>query len=138
MTTARTVVLDNEAVQALTDPAHPKHRRVLPHVQVVAHRRGRGRGVVLRVPTAVRVEAGWDRTAPGSAFINRLGISDVCLDRAHADLAARLRGPDLSVADAHLGAVVRRDAAAELVVLTSDDADVRLAAGDRAVVVVHV
>ena len=61
MSRPRTVVLDNEAVQALADPAHRKHRRVLAVVEAVAARHLRRSGSVrLVVPTSVRVEAGWD------------------------------------------------------------------------------
>jgi hypothetical protein len=58
----RLVVLDNEAVQALRDPAHPRHRHVISHAQVVTSRKSRAVALELVVPTAVRVEAGWDRT----------------------------------------------------------------------------
>lgn len=59
------------------------------------------------VPTAVRVEAGWDRRAPHAAAINRLRFVDVPLDGPHADRAADLRiALRVSVADAHLGATV--------------------------------
>ena len=56
------VVLDCEAIQALRDPGHPKHRRVVSHAQVVASRKRRAVAIQMVVPTAVRVEAGWDRT----------------------------------------------------------------------------
>ena len=58
------VVLDCEAVQALRDPGHPKHRQVVSHTQVVATRKRRAVAIQLAVPTAVRVKAGWDRTSP--------------------------------------------------------------------------
>ena len=61
------VVLDNEAVHALSDPFHKKHVRVISHVRMVAGRKGRGRPAAVVVPTAVRVEAGWDRTMPAWA-----------------------------------------------------------------------
>jgi hypothetical protein len=57
-------VLACEAVQARRDPGHPKHRRVVSQAQVVADRRRRAVAIQLVVPTAVRVEAGWDRTSP--------------------------------------------------------------------------
>ena len=59
------VVLDNEAVQALRDPGHPKHRHVASQAQVVASRKRRAMAIQVVVPTAVRVEAGWDRASPG-------------------------------------------------------------------------
>ncbi len=50
------VLLDNEAVQALADPAHPKHPHVVSHAQVVASRKRRATPITLAVPTAMRVE----------------------------------------------------------------------------------
>ena len=64
------VLLDNEAVQALADPRHRKHRTALAVFEVVAQRKKRGAVVDTAVPTGVRVEAGWDRTGPGAAFLN--------------------------------------------------------------------
>ena len=60
---SRLVLLDNEAVQALRDPAHRKHRRVLAEVEFAFKRVVRTLPVSVAVPAAVRVEAGWDRTA---------------------------------------------------------------------------
>jgi hypothetical protein len=74
---SRVILLNNEAVHALADPAHPKHRRVVSHALIVARRRARATLVSIAVPTAVRVEAGWDRTAPAWAFANRLRIADI-------------------------------------------------------------
>jgi hypothetical protein len=114
MRQARTVVLDNEAVRALADPAHPKHRRVLAVVEAAAARNLRRAGaVVLVVPTCMRVEAGWNRRDPGAAVVNRLRIDDVALDTLAANDAADIRSSlGMSVIDAHLGTV-----------LTSDDGD---------------
>lgn len=104
---SRTVILDNEAVQALLSVRHPKHAKVLALVQVVAARKRRAPTLRLVVPTAVRVEAGWDRTTSRAALVNRLRVADAVLDVRAADVAARLRtAHDLSVADAHLGAVI--------------------------------
>jgi predicted nucleic acid-binding protein len=131
----RVILLDNEAVQALADPAHPKHRRAVSHTQVAVSRKARAIPVSIAVPTAVRVETGWDRTAPGWAFLNRLRIADIVLDRSHADAAAALRTRTrVSVADAHLGAAIQ--AADQVTVVTSDPADMRLVAGGKPVVVV--
>jgi hypothetical protein len=86
--------------------------------------RGRG-GAAPVVPTAVRVEAAWDRRAPGAAAINLLRISDVVLDRASADRSAALVSAlRVGVADAHLGAVVAA-LPPPSAVLTSDVDDVR-------------
>jgi len=130
------VVLDNEAVQALASPTHPKHRKVLAHVQVVTSRKRRAMQVSLVVPTTVRVEAGWDRSAPACVFLNRMRIADVPLDTAQADFAASIRNhAQVSVADAHLGAVFQESPANMITVVTSDPADMRKVAGDKNVTV---
>lgn len=130
MTQARTVVFDNEAIQALTDPGHRKHRRVLAVVEAVAARNLRRAGSVrLVVPTAVRVEAGWDRREPQAAAINRLRVADTPLDTGTADRAARVCSAlDVSVADAHVAAVLDATAGPHAVV-TSDTDDLRRIAG---------
>jgi hypothetical protein len=133
------VVLDNEAVQALRDPAHRKHRQIVSQVQVAAIRKRRAAEIGLVVPTTVRVEAGWERTSPAWAFPNRLRIADVPLDAAHANAAAAIRNrTDVSVADAHLGAVIQSATANRVTVVTSDPGDTRLVAGDRAITVVAI
>lgn len=130
MSRARSVVLDNEAVQALLDPDHRKHRRALAAVEAVTARALRRAGSTsLVVPTAVRVEAGWDRRAPGAAVINRMRVDDASLDQSAADCAAGVRHVlGVSVPDAHLGAVVV-STAAPVAVLTSDVADIRRLVG---------
>jgi hypothetical protein len=72
----RTIGLDNEAVQALLDPAHRRHRAVLAHLEV-RNQRQRGRRMNLRVlvPVTVRIEAGWDRTATTAADVNRISAA---------------------------------------------------------------
>ena len=133
------VLLDNEAVQALGDPDHPKHRRVLSHVQVVAQRKRRAVDISPEVPTTVRVEAGWDRTAPTWAFPNQLRIRDDDLNGSRANAAARIRTQvDVSVPDAHLGAVIRSSQSERVTVVTSDPTDVRAVAGSRAVIIVTI
>lgn len=126
MSQASTVVLDNEAVQALMAMRHRKHRRVLAVVEAVASRNlRRGGSSRLVVPTAARVEAGWDRRVPRAAVISRLRIGDADLDTPAADRAAVLRATlAVSVADAHLGAVLGTTDAPHAVV-TSDPDDVR-------------
>lgn len=126
----RTVVLDNEAVQALVDVAHHTHRRVLAAVEATAARNLRRVGTVhLVVPTAVRVEAGWDRRAGQSAAINRLRVADSALDQPAADRAAdAVTALGVSVADAHLGSVLATTPGPHTV-LTSDEADVRRISG---------
>ena len=121
--TSPTIVLDSEAVQALSSPAHPKHRRVLAMMNIVAQRKRRSVATTMIVPTSVRVEAGWDRTMPGWATANRLRISDVHLDRRLADSAAAIRrrvGDHISVVDAHIGAVLQSIESGQTTVLTSD------------------
>jgi hypothetical protein len=136
---SRLVVLDNEPVQALRDPAHRKHRQVVSQVQIVASRKRRAAAIYMVVPTAVRVEAGWERTSPAWALPNRLRITDIPLDSAHANAAAAIRNRTaVSVTDAHLGAVIRSAAAAQVTVVTSDPGDTRLVAGDRAITVVAI
>ena len=125
MTTAPThLVLDSEAVQALRDPAHRKHRRALAFVETMVSR-GRGGGAAPVVPTAVRVEAGWDRRPRGAATKNRLRIAHTPLDRHAGDrAAARVAGLGVTVADAHIGATAAA-LPAPCAVLTSDVDDVR-------------
>ncbi|MGQ0575620.1 MAG: hypothetical protein ACT4RN_15670 [Pseudonocardia sp.] len=120
------VVLDNEAVQALLDVRHRKHRRVLAALEVVTSRPAAGTDLPrVVVPTSVRVEAGWDRRARGAATINRLRVDDAALDAAVADGAARIRAAlGLSVADAHIAAILERGPG-PFAVLTSDVEDVR-------------
>lgn len=132
----RLVVLDNEAVQALADPTHRKHRQVVSHVQVVASRKRRAAAIEIAVPTAVRVEAGWDRTSPAWAFPNHLRIADIPLDTASANTAAAIHSRTaVSVADAHLGAVIQSAPAGQITVVTSDPDDMRLVAGDKDITV---
>lgn len=125
MTPPRTVVLDNEAVQALRSTGHPKHARVIAHVQVVAQRKHKAIPLDVVVPTAVRVEVGWDRRAPAAALINHLRVSDAPLESASANLAAELVARlQVSVADAHIGATVRAVAdRGPITIITSDPDD---------------
>jgi predicted nucleic acid-binding protein len=133
------ILLDNEAVQVLADPAHPKHPRVVSHVQVVASRKRRAMPIAMAVPTAIRVEAGWNRNSPAWAFLNRLRIADIPLDAPYANAAASIRHDvQVSVADAHIGAVIQATSADRISVITSDPADMRRVAGDRDVTVVTI
>lgn len=105
------MVLDNEPVQVLLDPHHPKHRRVLALLTEVNRRNLRRAGHFrVVVPTAVRVwfasefviEAGWDRTDAAGATANRLARArDHILDRDAANRATQLRADvTVSVVDA--------------------------------------
>ena len=135
----RLVVLDNEAVQALASPRHPKHQRVLGYAEVVERRKRHAAAISLLTPTAVRVEAGWDRGSPRWAFLNRLRIVDVPLDAVCANKAAAIREQaQVSVADAHIGAAVQSASGADITVVTSDPEDIRRVAGGRAVTVVAI
>jgi hypothetical protein len=132
---SRVILLDYEPVQALADPAHPKHRRAVSHAQVAVSRKARALPVSIAVPTAVRVEAGWDRTSASWAFINRLRIADIPLDPGHANAAAAIRSRTrVSVADAHIGAAIR--AADQVTVLTSDPLDMHAVAEGKPIEVV--
>jgi hypothetical protein len=133
----RLVLLDNEAVQALRDPAHRKHRRALSEVEFAFKRAVRTLRVGVAVPAAVRVEAGWDRTAAAWAFVNRFPIADIPLDAGHANVAAGIaKRTGVSVADAHLGAAIQAAEADHVMVLTSDPDDMRRVAEGKRVDVV--
>jgi hypothetical protein len=130
------VVLDCEAVQALRDPGHPKHRRVVSQAQVVANRKRRAVAIQMVVPTAVRVEAGWDRTFPAWVFPNQLRIADSPLDTASANTAAGIRDrTGVSVSDSHMGTVIQSAPHGQITVVTSDPGDMRLLAGDKNITV---
>lgn len=120
------VVLDNEAVQALVDPQHAKHSRVLAHLESAVARRKRGDLARVVVPCAARVEAGWDRSAPTRSAIKRFRVTDVTLDSRQGDVAADIVGRErVSVADAHVGAAVTVNDWRAAVILTSDPNDMR-------------
>lgn len=123
MSTTGVVVLDDEAVMALLDVAHPKHRRVLALVEAALSSPGsRRQRRTLVVPTTVRVEAGWNREVPRVAAINRLRALDHPLDRPTADRAASIRSAlAVSVADAHLGATL--DPAHDRTAIVTSDVD---------------
>lgn len=134
----RSVVLDNEAVQAFADPHNAKHRTVIAHLAGAASRRRRGRIVEVVTPTAVRVEAAWDRTAPSAAAINRFPVRDHTLDSSAADVAAQIqRATSTGVADAHVGATVRSLSSTDVVVLTSDPADIAAVCSSSTVTIVN-
>jgi hypothetical protein len=121
---AATVVLDNEAVVALFDVRHRKHRVVLPYVEAAAQRRVRSPSLRVLVPVAVRIEAGWDRSDPAAAVINRVsGASDVVLTGIVADRARQLMAlANVSVVDATV-AEAAEGALKPAVILTSDVRD---------------
>lgn len=131
-------MLDNEAVSALRDVGHRRHRAALAHMEAAAGRRRRGAVTRVLVPAAVRVEAGWDRRRPESAAINSLPVADAPLDRPTADAAADIVARTaVSVADAHVGAVVLAIDGDDVVVLTSDPDDMRRAAAPARITAVR-
>lgn len=76
-------------------------------------------------PVVLDLEAGWDRHAPRAAAINRLRVADVALDGDAANRGALIRSRlGVSVADAHLGAVLAVTPT-PMTVVTSDSDDVR-------------
>lgn len=121
----KVTVLDSEAVFALGTERSKKHRRAASLAVFDSGRRSPP--VVVVVPSTVRVEAGWDRTRPRWAAINRFRIVDHYLGRESTNVAARLRAEHgVSPADAHIGAVAAERTAAgdDVVVVTSDVDDV--------------
>jgi predicted nucleic acid-binding protein len=114
-------VLDAEAVHVLATKGSNKRWRLTSHFDFAR----RAATNVAVVPSTVRVEAGWDRTAPRWAAINRLGIVDHHLDRESTDVAARLRAEHgVSPADAHIGAIAHGRGDDRVVVITSDAGDI--------------
>ncbi len=134
----RTIIFDNEAVQALVEPLHPKHGVVIAHLAAGVLRRRKGSTVEAVVPTTVRVEAGWDRSDPSASGVNRLRVLDAPLDQLTADLAAAIaRETRLGVTDAHVGAVAR-SRPGDVVILTSDPRDVVMASTPKPVTAIRV
>ena len=125
------IVLDNEATQALLRVDHPKHRRVIAVIREVTARAMRGAArVPVVVPTAVRVEAGWDRSAPAAAGANRLVRAvDRPLDSHAADRACPFRAlMPVSVVDACV-AEAFASAPQPAAVVTSDRRDMEALRG---------
>ncbi len=122
-TPAATLVLDSEAVTVLADVGHRKHRALLAYLEGMAQRRSRNPSHRVIVPVAVRIEAGWDRTDPKAAVINRVsGARDVPLTGEAANTAERLRATTgVSVVDATVGEAAH--AATRPVVILSSDVD---------------
>lgn len=124
---------------ALADATHHKHRVVVAHLAGVTARRRKGTAARVMVATAVRVEAGWDRSEPGAAAINRYPVADAPLDAETANVAASIvNRTGVSVADAHIGAVVRSLVGDEVVVLTSDPDDMVRVSTPRPITAVRI
>lgn len=141
MTTDHTLVLDNEAAQALADVRHPKHRSVIAYVDARARRSGRRRQAPsILVPAAVRVEAELDRRSPSTTALGRMRVRDVPLDRHRTDRAVAMR---IQAGGSTVDACVAEVAASEpgpVTVLTADLTDVPalLAAADSGALVQRV
>jgi 3',5'-cyclic AMP phosphodiesterase CpdA len=137
---AHTLVLDSEAVQALADQAHHKHKTLLTYVDAVATRNARRADTVrIITPVAARVEAGVARSS--SALLGRYRAVDEPLDGARADRAVLLRQQaGGSVVDACVAEAATAISVGENVtVLTSDLTDIpRLVAGHPRVRVQHI
>lgn len=134
----RTLILDNEAVQALSQPGHGKHRAVVVHLAGVVTRRRKGAVVTVMVPTAVRVEAAWNRSDPRTSSLNRFRVLDRPLDTGAANLAAEILGrTGVSVADAHIGAVAQT-VTGDVVVLTSDPDDMVRVSAPKSITAVRI
>ena len=121
-----TVVLDSEAVDALADPHHPKHRDALAYLEVTNERRARNERIRVVVPTPVRVEGRWDRRAPSAANLNRIcGGRDHPLDTAAADRAAELSRsvPGASVVDVAVAQAAEVVEPEPTTIVTSDTGD---------------
>jgi hypothetical protein len=67
---------------------------------------------------------------------SRLRIADIPLASAEASAAAAIRSrTGVSVADAHIGAVIQSARAGQVTVVTSGRGDMRLVAGDNNITV---
>ncbi|HVW33174.1 MAG TPA: hypothetical protein VHL53_11595 [Acidimicrobiia bacterium] len=121
----RHLVLDNAAVAALLS-TRKRDRRRAAVVEAIAAANGRR-----LVPTAVRGEAGWDRTAARCADANRLlgADADLVLDGAAANRVVELRRsvPSASVVDAAVaaGAETAGRSGGVVEILTSDVPDLQ-------------
>jgi predicted nucleic acid-binding protein len=126
-----TIILDNEAVQALSAVSHPKHRRALALLDVDNQRARRraGEATAVLVPVAVRIEAGWDRTHPRAALVNSLSRArDVTLGTPRANHATQLKVTlGVSVVDATIAETAQR-APRPIRILTSDTSDMTMIA----------
>jgi predicted nucleic acid-binding protein len=136
---ASIIVLDNEAIQALSNQSHPKHRRLLALIERYRQHLEQGSRASLIVPTTVRVEAMINRQEPKASFVNRIVNQDHLLNSKYADRAVELRNDFsfLSVADAHIAAIATLSDA-EVVIITSDVKDFRNSLSTENVNIVHI
>lgn len=119
------LVLDNEALQALADPRHPKHRIMLEKIAAVKYESLRGSSVRVVTPTAVRVEALISRQTPGAAAPGRFNVQDIALDSTRTDRCVTLAAAAAATAvDATVAEAAESEARTRRVsVYTSDVAD---------------
>jgi hypothetical protein len=76
---------------------------------------------------------------PSWSFPNTLRIDDAVVDASQANTPVLIReGTGVSVADAHLGAVIRSIPAEQITVVTSDPSDARVVAGDQPITIVTI
>lgn len=123
------VILDTEAVRAILRPRHPGFRSVASRLEAARWRSPNHTDVTLHVPATVQLEAGWDRTSPSSALINRYPIRIDALDSSTADAAAQLVAKhSVTPADAHVGVLCQRLASSgvRVIVLTGDPDGIEL------------
>jgi hypothetical protein len=135
------VILDNEAIQVILQPHHPKFRAVASRLEAARWRSANHTRVTLHVPATVQVEAGWDRTSPTSVQINRYPITISALDSPSADAAARIvAAHSVTPADAHVGVLCQKLAAqdARVIVLTSDPDDIELVASPTTITALRI
>jgi hypothetical protein len=120
-----TLVLDNEALQALADRHHAKHRVMLEKIAAVKYESRRGASVRVVTPTAVRVEALVSRQAAETATLGRFNVQDVPLDGTRADRCVALAAAATATAvDATVAEAAESQARTRRVsVYTSDVAD---------------
>lgn len=135
----KAAVLDNEALQALADITHGKHRRMLFVLEVDARLNGLGQGgMQIVAPVAVRIEAGVARSGPAAKWPGLSTVVDVELSGPAADRALdlRRRAEAGSVVDATVAEVADRYAGEgwATTVYTSDVTDLSAltAASDNA------
>lgn len=125
--TAHAVLLDNEALQALSDLRHRKHRAALAVLAAIDVRtRARAGTVAVLTTTATRIEAGTPASAADRAALGRLPLLDMELTSGRADRGTELRrATGCSVVDATLAQAAEELAGprTSVVLLTSDTSD---------------
>lgn len=122
---AASLVLDNEALQALADLQHTKHRVMLEKIAAVKYESERGASVRVVTPTAARVEALVARQTGGTAALGRFNVQDIALDSTRADRCVTLGAASTATAvDTTVAEAAESEARARRVtVYTSDVGD---------------